>query len=118
MNYTSVYNKYSLSAKWTSTSFKFTVTTDVNSTATPVRDESNCTAVNNNDILKNIYFYNAEGYSLTTAMTVNAMYLNETSVQIGSATYNSTSNQLVFTADDGLEPCLSTLQYLEFKTSA
>jgi len=112
MNYTSSYNKYTLSSKWTTNSFTFSVSTDVKSTAKSFKTEANCTAVNNNDILKNIYFYNALGYTLTTDLNVNAVYLNETSILIGKATYNSTNNQLVFTADDGKEPCLSTLKEL------
>lgn len=90
-----------------------TVTQSAKATGMTYSKVANCTAVNQNDFLEKIYFYNAGEYLINNTYTVNGfIYPNNTeSVQVGSAAYEKETDRLVFTATEPI--CLSTIDKLQ-----
>lgn len=75
---------------------------------------TNCSAVNQNDFVSTIYFYNGEAYGLNKNFNVTATLTNGTQVQVGTAVYDRQggTDRLVFAASEAW--CLSTVQRLDF----
>jgi len=77
-----------------------------------------CSAVNQNDFVSTIYFYNGEAYGLNQNYNVTATLKTGQQVQVGKAIYDTEggTDRLVFTASAVW--CLSAVQRLDFIKTA
>ena len=72
-----------------------------------------CRAVNGNDYLGNLYFYNAKQYKLEGKYIVNVFYRGKSlGSQLGQATYDEDSDRLIL-INKG-QACLTAVDYLVF----
>lgn len=111
LNYAGKFNKYQLTAQSSATSF----TVNIDMLASAPETTPGCTAVNQNDYLGKVYFYNAKNFANDGDYDVAVTTRPDSKVtaKAGTATYDAASDRLIlsFPADP---LCLSTIAKLEF----
>ncbi len=70
--------------------------------------QTNCSAVNSNDFLGNVYIYNAKNFKAMSKFTVVVVYTSGETAVMGEATYDSVTDRLVF--KNTAQLCLSTIK--------
>jgi hypothetical protein len=118
-------NQYKISASYAqnSTDNTETITIQVGQTmlATNFYNSStNCSSVNQADLLQSIYIYNADSFKQGDNFTVSVSYDDAIDIytNVGSATYDSKTNRLVFSIVSNDYLCLSRIFRIVIKTTA
>jgi hypothetical protein len=114
LDYQGKYNHYEIKGRFSSPTISFQISMIASA---PNNETTNCTAVNRNDYLYRIFIYNADNYGNNNAFgyTVNATLQDDSTVQVGTATYSDTSKILTFHSD--FPVCLSTIKELIYTPS-
>ncbi len=82
------------------------------------KEDSNCSAVNKNDYLGSVQFYNAEGFKLTGTYSVEAHFFNgSVNKDVGTATYDAYSDRVILKSTN-VPICLSTISTIVFTSSS
>jgi hypothetical protein len=69
--------------------------------------QTNCSAVNSNDFLGDIYIYNAGNFGAMNKFTVVLIYNSGETDVVGEADYDSNTDRLVF--KNSAQICLTTV---------
>lgn len=82
------------------------------------KEDSNCSAVNNNDYLGSVQVYNAEGFNLTGTYKVEVHHFNGSiNKDAGTANYDAYSDRVVLKSTH-VPICLSTVSTIVFTRSS
>eukprot|EP00347_Sterkiella_histriomuscorum_P006514 403352477 len=82
------------------------------------KNDSSCTAVNQNDYINQIFIYNAQSFKKSNVYEVVGIKDEEDDIEqkLGNAYFDEDTDRIIFTRDSGVQICMSSYPKIIFTT--